>query len=189
MLGAWTVQKRIDEQLPRLKDKFTAFAEQSFTADGALQQVTKELVAMAVAAVGRSERAKEEHAEKARKLGATDDQIAEALSVGWGQTGGTQVFWMKEDLDDLLGDRWRSEFIPEADRRFWAFKREIFSDGALSERIKQLIALAVSSKLRCRHCTVAHIQAALKAGASKAEVAETLGVLWAVACEGEIVSI
>lgn len=183
------MQKRVDEQLPHLKQSFEAFSEKALASDGALQPVTKQLIAVAVASAGRDAQARAEHVEKARSLGATDDQVAEALSVLWGQSGGTQVFWMKEDFDELLGPRWRSDFIPDADRRFWAFKRGIFADGALSERTKQLIAVAVNSKLRCRHCTVAHIQAALKAGASKAEVAEALGVLWAVACEAELTSI
>lgn len=182
------MQKQLDEQLPRLQEKFGAFVEKAF-ASGTLDPLTKHLIAVAVASAARNERVKREHAEQARQLGATDRQIAEALAVVWGQAGGTQVFWMKDDFDELLGAQWRHEFIPETDRGFWAFKRDIFADGALTERTKQLIAVAASSKFRCSHCTTAHIQAAFKAGASKAEVAEALGVLWAVASEVELPSI
>lgn len=183
------MQKRMDEHLPELKEKFEAFREKTFTGQGALAEVTKHLIAVAVAAAARNNSVKAAHAEQARRLGAGEEQIAEALAVLWGQAGGTQIYWMKDDFGELLGANWRREFIPEADRSFWAFKREIFADGAIPSRIKQLIAAVVSSKLRCRHCTAAHIEAAFKAGASKAEVAEALGVLWAVASESELTAV
>lgn len=183
------MQKQMAEQLPRLTEAFEAFTTNVSDSDGAINQATKHLIAVAVASAARNEPVRARHAEQARQLGATEDELAEALSVLWDRAGGTQVFWMKDDFDELLGRQWRSEFIPEADRSFWTFKREAFADGALSEWTKQLIAVAVSSKLRCRHCTVAHIQAAFKAGASKAEVAESLGVLWAVACETEVATV
>ena len=182
------MQKRFDEQLPQCQEKFEAFKKAVFDSDSALDRVTLRLIAVAVAAAARNERVKAEYLQQTRQAGASEAQIAEALSVLWGQAGGTQVFWMKDDFDELLGSNWRSDFIPEADRNFWAFKREVFADGALSGQTKQLIAVAVSSQLRCRHCTAAHIQAALKAGASRAEVAEALSVLWAVASEAELTS-
>lgn len=181
--------KRMDEHLPRLKEKFGTFTEHALRSDGALDQLTKHLIAVVVASAARNQPRKTEHTEQARRSGATDEQIAEALAVLWGQAGGTQIFWMKDDFDELLGANWRREFIPEADRSFWAFKREAFTDGAIPARTKQLIAVVASCKLRCRYCTKAHIQAAFDAGASKAEVAEALGVLWAVASEAELTEV
>lgn len=177
--------ERTDQQWPQLQKKFEAFKEKIFASGTSLPKVTKHLIAVAIASLAHSESVKAEHAAEARKLGATEAEIGEALSVVWSQAGGTQLFWIKEDYEELLGPRWRSDFIPEADRSFWAFKRAVFADGALSERTKQLIAIAVSSKLRCRHCAIGYVKLALKAGASKAEVAETLGVLWAVSAESE----
>lgn len=168
-----------------LEEKFKTFQDKIFACETALPKPTKHLIAVVVATLAGAEAVKAEHAAEARRGGATDAEIAEALAVIWGQAGGTQVFWIKEDYEELLGRQWRSNLIPEADRSFWDFKRAVFADGALSERTKQLIAVAASSQLRCRHCTVAHIKAAFKAGASKAEVAETLGVLWAVASQAE----
>lgn len=180
---------RVDEQLPELKEKFAEFTDKMFAGGTSLEAVTKHLIALVIAAADRNDQVQAEHTKQARQLGATDAEIAEALAVLWGQAGGTQAFWMKEDYEELLGDRWRNDAMPEADRSFWAFKRAIFADGALSERTKQLVAVAVSSKLRCRHCTVAHINAALKAGAEKPQVAEALGVLWAVSSKSQIHSL
>jgi AhpD family alkylhydroperoxidase len=137
--------------------------------------------------VGRCPHCTDGHLAKAKEAGASEEQIAEALAVASGQGGGTQIFWMMEDFNDLLGENWRREFIPEADRAFWDFKREVFEGGALDRKTKELIAVAVSSMLRCRHCTRSHIEAAFKAGASKAEVAETLAVLWMIGAEVQVV--
>ncbi len=46
----------------------------------------------------------------------------------------------------------------------------------LGEKIRQLISLAVAVTTRCDGCIVFHTDAALKAGATKEEIAEALGV-------------
>jgi AhpD family alkylhydroperoxidase len=124
---------------------------------------TKELIAVDCSSVGRCPHCTDGHLAKAKEVGASEEEIAEALAVAWSQGGGTQAFWMYEDFDELLGEGWRQEFIPEADRAFWAFQREIYETGALNRKVKELIAVAVSSMLRCRHCTRGHIQGAFKA--------------------------
>ena len=46
----------------------------------------------------------------------------------------------------------------------------------LGEKTRQLIALACAITTRCDGCIVVHTEAALKAGATKEEIAEALGV-------------
>lgn len=46
----------------------------------------------------------------------------------------------------------------------------------LDEKTRQLIALAVAVTTRCDGCITVHTSAAMKAGASKGEIAEALGV-------------
>jgi AhpD family alkylhydroperoxidase len=176
----------IAEHLPEPQEKFAAFAEKVYE-DGALDRKTKELIAAATASVGRCSPCTDGHLEGAQEAGASEAEVAEALAVAWGQGGGTQVFWMKNDFADLLGESWRQDFIPEADRAFWDFKNEVFEGDALARKTKELIAAAVSSMLRCRHCTRAHIEAALDAGAEKAEVAEALAVLWVIGSGTQVV--
>jgi AhpD family alkylhydroperoxidase len=48
--------------------------------------------------------------------------------------------------------------------------------GKLGEKTRQLISLAVAVTTRCDGCIVVHSEAALKAGASKEEISEALGV-------------
>lgn len=49
-------------------------------------------------------------------------------------------------------------------------------DGALDTKTKELMALAVGITANCEGCIVFHTRNALKAGATKAEVIETIGV-------------
>jgi AhpD family alkylhydroperoxidase len=48
--------------------------------------------------------------------------------------------------------------------------------GKLDEKTRQLISLAVAVTTHCDGCIVVHSEAALKAGATKEEISEALGV-------------
>ena len=50
------------------------------------------------------------------------------------------------------------------------------ADGALDTKTKELMALAISVVIRCEDCISYHTRAAIKHGASKEEVVESLGV-------------
>ena len=50
----------------------------------------------------------------------------------------------------------------------------------LGEKVRQLISLAVAVTTRCDGCITIHTDAALKAGATKQEIAEALGVAMAM---------
>lgn len=176
----------IAEHLPEPQKKFARFAERVYEGD-ALSRKTKELIAVAASSVARCPHCTDGHLEQAQAEGATEEEVAEALAVAWGQGGGTQVFWMKEDFSDLLGEDWRTEYLPEADRAFWDFKSSVFESDTLPRDTKELIAVAVSTMLRCRHCTRSHIEKALEAGATKAAVAEALGVAWVIGSGTEVV--
>jgi AhpD family alkylhydroperoxidase len=84
-------------------------------------------------------------------------------------------------------DSWIAERLQGPQQRFKEFARKVYAGGALDLKTKELIAMAVSSMLRCRHCTRSHIEAAFKTGASKAEVAETLAVLWVIGSGVQVV--
>ncbi|MGB2664059.1 MAG: carboxymuconolactone decarboxylase family protein [Candidatus Acidiferrum sp.] len=49
-------------------------------------------------------------------------------------------------------------------------------NSLLGEKMRQLISIAVAVTTRCDGCITFHTDAALKAGASKEEIAEALGV-------------
>jgi len=49
-------------------------------------------------------------------------------------------------------------------------------DGALSGKVKELIALGIAICVRCDGCIAFHVHDAIKAGAVRSEVVETIGV-------------
>jgi AhpD family alkylhydroperoxidase len=53
-------------------------------------------------------------------------------------------------------------------------------NSLLGEKVRQLISIAVAVTTRCDGCITFHTDAALKAGASKQEIAEALGVAMAM---------
>ena len=50
------------------------------------------------------------------------------------------------------------------------------ADGALSGKVKELMALAIGITARCNGCIAYHVHDALQAGATRAEILETIGV-------------
>ena len=48
--------------------------------------------------------------------------------------------------------------------------------GALDQKTKELMALAIGVAIRCDGCIASHIQQALEYGASRTEIIETIGV-------------
>ncbi len=55
----------------------------------------------------------------------------------------------------------------------WA---EVYKDGALSTKVKRLIALGIALRARCDNCIMGQTMRALDAGASKEEILETISV-------------
>ena len=65
---------------------------------------------------------------------------------------------------------------PAAYEAFQAFSREVFADGALPQSTKQLIAVAVAHVTQCPYCIRGHTKAALRSGASEAQIMEAIWV-------------
>jgi AhpD family alkylhydroperoxidase len=65
---------------------------------------------------------------------------------------------------------------PDTVRGYMTLSAANSSTTNLSEKVRQLISLAVAVTTRCDGCIVIHTEAALKAGATREEISETLGV-------------
>jgi AhpD family alkylhydroperoxidase len=59
---------------------------------------------------------------------------------------------------------------------FGQLQRHAVAEGALSTKIKELIALGIGIAARCDGCIAYHVHDALKAGATRKEIVETIGV-------------
>ena len=66
--------------------------------------------------------------------------------------------------------------IPNPMQSFGALHESTIKDGALDSKTKELIALGIAITVRCDGCIAFHVHDALSAGATKAEIAETISV-------------
>jgi AhpD family alkylhydroperoxidase len=65
---------------------------------------------------------------------------------------------------------------PEVMKAFSDLAQAALAHKALDSKTKELIALGISVAVRCDDCIGFHVKAALKHGASRDEVVETLGM-------------
>jgi len=73
-----------------------------------------------------------------------------------------------------------SEVAPELWKKFNAWYGEVFKEGALSEREKSLIALAVAHAVQCPYCIDAYTQSCLEKGADLDQMTEAVHVASAI---------
>jgi AhpD family alkylhydroperoxidase len=69
-----------------------------------------------------------------------------------------------------------AEAIPRPTAAFGRLVANATADGVLTAKTKELIAFATAIAVRCDGCIAHHSQAVLKAGATRKEVAEMIGV-------------
>jgi AhpD family alkylhydroperoxidase len=69
-----------------------------------------------------------------------------------------------------------SHEIPGSMKGFGQLHQQSLQDGALSKKIKELMALSISITTPCSGCIAYHVHDALKAGATREEVLETISV-------------
>lgn len=77
------------------------------------------------------------------------------------------------------GDK-RAQALPDVTTAFDALREAVYQDGALSRKVKRLIAMAVALGLGCTPCIIGQTKLAVEAGATKEEVLEAAAVLLAI---------
>jgi AhpD family alkylhydroperoxidase len=70
----------------------------------------------------------------------------------------------------------RRALAPDTEKAFQAFSRQVFADGALPAKTKQLIAVAVAHVTQCPYCIRGHAKSALRHGATRQEIMEAIWV-------------
>lgn len=77
---------------------------------------------------------------------------------------------LSRSIDDL------ARAVPEVMSGFARLQKASHAEGALSAKVKELMALAIGIAVRCEGCVTYHVHDALAAGATAQEIAETVGV-------------
>lgn len=70
----------------------------------------------------------------------------------------------------------RNSLAPETAEAFRIFSKTVFKEGALNEKTKQLIAIAVAHVTQCPYCIRSHTRAAMRKGATPQEIMEAVWI-------------
>jgi AhpD family alkylhydroperoxidase len=79
-----------------------------------------------------------------------------------------------------------ADLAPEATAAYWAYDKAAYAAGTIPKKYKELMAIAVALTTQCPYCIEVHRQAALKAGVTEQELAETVHVAAAIRSGGAI---
>ncbi len=68
------------------------------------------------------------------------------------------------------------ELAPDAMKGFLEFDKQVFKDGAIPSKMKELIAIAVAHTTQCPWCIEEHVKRAKNKGCTDNEIAEAVWV-------------
>jgi alkylhydroperoxidase/carboxymuconolactone decarboxylase family protein len=88
-----------------------------------------------------------------------------------------ETYYDPADLDKF-GDIGKN--AKDLAKKFFAWYGDVFKEGALSEREKSLIALAVSHAVQCPYCIDAYTQDCLEKGSNAEQMTEAVHVAAAI---------
>ncbi len=152
--------------------------EQNFERDSSLNPKVRALIGAATANRFRNRNMLRLFITRAGENGASDKDIAEALTISALETSGTQLFWLKDIFDSLLSSEEGKPYHIFGDdghgKKWISFQESVYEESSLDRKLKELITVTQASFGRCPHCTKVHIMAAKKHGCSKEEIAEAL---------------
>jgi AhpD family alkylhydroperoxidase len=86
------------------------------------------------------------------------------------------------DKPDTKEEKWPSYTMVEPRMRkiYFQFYQETYKTSHLDRKTKELIAIAASLAAHCKGCLEGHIKKALKYGATKEELSETIAITMGV---------
>ena len=81
--------------------------------------------------------------------------------------------YLKDTTDDITSFR---QVQPDTGKAFTAMHHASMDDGALDKKTKELLALSIGISQRCIDCIGFHVKGAIKQGATREEISETISV-------------
>ena len=84
--------------------------------------------------------------------------------------------------DDGAEEKWPSYTMvdPKMRKSYFRFYQETYKTSVLDRKTKELIAIAASLATHCDGCLEGHIRKALKSGATRDELSETIAITMGV---------
>ena len=182
--------KRLPELSKLAPEAFKSFSEfdKAALADGEIPQKTKELIAVAVAHVTGCPYCIDIHVNAAKKLEASKEEMAEAIMVATALKAGSAMahgvnaiqaydgnnegnLYAKSNISRL---KEFAKLAPEAFKAFTQLDKEAMQPGQISQKDKELIAVAVAHVTGCPYCIEIHTNTAKDLNVSKEEMGEAI---------------
>lgn len=83
----------------------------------------------------------------------------------------------KAKIDEMRGElRVMNRAIPDATKGFGALSKAVHDGGVLDGKTKEFIALGMAIVQRCEPCILFHVEALMKAGATREELGDVLSM-------------
>lgn len=83
----------------------------------------------------------------------------------------------KTRIDEMRNElRVLNKAAPEAMKGFGVLSKAVMDSGVLSVKEKEFIALGMAVVLRCEPCIMFHVEALMKAGATREELSDVLAM-------------
>ena len=89
----------------------------------------------------------------------------------------SKPYYIEEDLKKFGKIK---DFQKELGDKFFDWYDEVFKEGALTQREKSLIALAVSHAVQCPYCIDAYTKSSLEKGADEEQMMEAVHIAAAI---------
>ena len=188
--------KRLSEFGKLAPEAFKAFVkfDQAALEENELSAKLKELIAVAVAHTTGCAYCIEAHVTGAKSLNMSKEEMAEAIMVATALKAGSALAHGVNALNAFDGDGGEelykeqyfsrlmefSSLTGDSFKSFIDFDKQAMSEGLLTVKEKELIAIAVAHTTGCAYCINLHVKAAKKIGVTKEEVAESIMVATAL---------
>lgn len=182
--------KRLPELSKLAPEAFKAFSQfdKMALADGVIPQKIKELIAVAVAHVTGCPYCIDIHVKNAKNLDVSKEEMSEvilvatALKAGSAMAHGVNALQAYDgnDEDDLYAKSNISrlkefeQLSPEAFKAFTKLDKEAMEPGRISQKDKEMIAVAVAHVTGCPYCIEIHTNNAKGLDISRAEMSEAV---------------
>ncbi|WP_410744423.1 carboxymuconolactone decarboxylase family protein [Gelidibacter sp. F63206] len=189
MNNAKELARKKADLAPKQIEAWRNFSRTVFEA-GALDEKTKQLIAVAVAHVTQCPYCIKAHTPQAMRKGASKEEIMEAIWVAAAGRASGAYTHASIAVDSMEGNteerlyptstpemaRKKADLAPKQVEAWRPFSNAVFSAGALDEKTKQLIALGISHVTQCANCIKGHTKTAKMKGASNEQMMEAIWV-------------
>ncbi|MFC2948137.1 carboxymuconolactone decarboxylase family protein [Virgibacillus sediminis] len=179
----------LKEYAPEAFESFFAFNDKAL-AEGNLSVKLKELIAVAVAHITGCPYCIELHVGNAKKNDADKEEVAEAIFVATALKAGSAAAHGVNGLNAFDGERddelYKASYFnrlkefgainSDTFQAFAAFDQQAIKAGKLTEKEKELIAVASAHTTGCAYCIDLHTKNAKKTGATLEEISEAIFV-------------